>query len=109
MFSKVVMLAGSQYCEPANLQVGYILTGENEPTNTVDPNAIKLFYKDTHVGYIPNVKNLCPSCLKSKDIYCKNCGVHTTTLCVLLKDITYDCFVSSIHNNKIFITIIWEQ
>ena len=34
------------------LQIGTVLRLEREPTNEYDPNAIKVFFEDTFIGYI---------------------------------------------------------
>lgn len=39
------------------LKIGTILTLEAEPTNGHDPNAVKILYKNTMLGYIPRSEN----------------------------------------------------
>jgi len=39
------------------LKIGTQLQLEVEPTNNYDPNAVKILYKDTMIGYIPRDQN----------------------------------------------------
>lgn len=39
------------------LKIGTTLTFEAEPTNGYDPNAVKILYKGTMLGYIPRGEN----------------------------------------------------
>lgn len=40
-----------------NLEVGLMLELEPEPDNPYDPQAIKIYYKDFQLGYIPQCEN----------------------------------------------------
>lgn len=40
-----------------NLELGLLLELEAEPDNPYDPQAIKICYKDFHLGYVPRSEN----------------------------------------------------
>lgn len=58
------------------LKEGVFLNLVHEPTNPFDTDAIAVFFKETHIGYIPNRGISCSKCwsyVSSKDYYCKKC------------------------------------
>lgn len=110
MISKVVMLAGQQYCTQIPLEVGFVVTFEPEIDNTFDPYALKVMFKDQHIGYVPNTKNICTNCLETtKEVVCSKCkNIAKSNLCVILSNRELSGFVSSVHGSKIFITILCQ-
>lgn len=110
MVSKVVMLAGQQHCAQVPLEVGFIVTFEAENDNDFDPFALKVMLKDQHIGYVPNTKNVCTNCLETtKEVVCSKCkSIAKSNLCEVLSNRELSGFVSSIHENKIFITILCQ-
>lgn len=56
--------------------VGEILELKPDPDNSYDPLAIKVLYKNTHIGFVPNKGRTCSNCwsaVASTDDYCAAC------------------------------------